>query len=160
MTATERAQIRPFEPGDRNQLLSLATRLTEGVASWRDPASVRRVAQQWVQASVDAAAQPDHAVYVADLSGQLIGFVGLRERAHFTGQTDVYIGELAVRPGFERRGIATALLNAAEAWAAKRGAAFLTLHTGAANQPARSLYARLGYREEEIQFTKAIPPHR
>jgi len=160
MTSTASAQIRPFQPGDRNQVLSLAARLTEGVASWRDPASVRRAARQWAQASIDAATQPDHAVYVAVVGGQLVGFVGIRERAHFTGQTDGYIGELAVAPDAERRGIATALLNAAEAWAAKRGVAFLTLHTGAANQPARSLYARLGYQEEEVQFTKAVRPYR
>jgi hypothetical protein len=33
----------------------------------------------------------------------------------------------------------------------------LTLHTGAANQPARSLYQRLGYHEEELLLAKAIP---
>jgi ribosomal protein S18 acetylase RimI-like enzyme len=60
----------------------------------------------------------------------------------------------------ERRGIATALMNAAEAWAAQRGLAFLTLHTGAANQPARGLYRRLGYHEEELLLTKAIQPSR
>ena len=41
---------------------------------------------------------------------------------------------------------------------AQRGLAFLTLHTGAANQPARSLYRRLGYHEEELLLTKAIQP--
>jgi len=57
----------------------------------------------------------------------------------------------------ERRGIATALMKAAEAWAAQRGLAFLTLHTGAANQPARGLYYRLGYHEEALLLTKDIP---
>jgi ribosomal protein S18 acetylase RimI-like enzyme len=156
MTATAPAQIRPFRPGDRSQVLALAPRLTEGVAPWRDPAAVRRAAQNWVTTSIDAAGQPGHAVYVAVAGDQVVGVVGIREQTHFTGQTDAYVGELAVAPGLERRGIATALMDAAEAWAARRGLAFLTLHTGAANQPARGLYRRLGYREEELLLTKAI----
>ena len=35
--------------------------------------------------------------------------------------------------------------------------AFVTLHTGAANQPTRSLYRQLGYREEELMLTKPFP---
>jgi len=157
MAATAPAQIRPFQSGDRSQVLALAPRLTEGIAPWRDPAAVRRAAQNWVQTSIDTAAEPGHAVYVAIASGQVVGIVAIREQTHFTGQTDAYVGELAVAYGMERRGVATALMNAAEAWAAERGLAFLTLHTGAANQPARGLYHRLGYHEEELLLTKAIP---
>jgi ribosomal protein S18 acetylase RimI-like enzyme len=47
-------------------------------------------------------------------------------------------------------------MDAAEAWAARRGLAFLTLETGAANQPARAFYARRGYRDEDIRLTRAI----
>ena len=163
MAATAPAQIRPFRPGDRTQVLALAPRLTEGAAPWRDPAAVRRAANNWVQTSIEAAAQSGRAVYVAVAGGQVVGVVSIREQTHFTGQTDAYVGELAVAPGMERRGIATALMKAAEAWAAQRGLAFVTLHTGAANQPARSLYRRLGYLEEELLLTKAIsapPPAR
>jgi len=58
----------------------------------------------------------------------------------------------------ERHGIATALMNAAEAWTAQRSLAFLTLHIGAANQCTRSLFQRLGNHEEELLLTKAIRP--
>jgi len=157
MAATAPAQIRPFRPADRSQVLALAPRLTEGAAPWRDPAAVRRAAQNWLQTSIDSASQQGHAVYVAIASDQVVGVVSIREQAHFTGQTDAYIGALAVASGMERRRIGTALLNAAEAWAAQRGVALVTLHTQAANQPARSLYRKLGYHEEELQLTKAIP---
>jgi ribosomal protein S18 acetylase RimI-like enzyme len=62
-----------------------------------------------------------------------------------------------VRPGLERRGIARELMAAAEAWAASRGLLFLTLETGAANKPARGLYQALGYLEEDVRLTKALP---
>jgi GNAT superfamily N-acetyltransferase len=63
-----------------------------------------------------------------------------------------------VASGLERRGIATQLMDAAEAWAARRGPAFLTLETGAANQPARAFYAQRGYRDEDVRLTKAVTP--
>jgi ribosomal protein S18 acetylase RimI-like enzyme len=156
MAATAPARIRPFQPGDRSQVLALAPRLTRGVAPWRDPAAVRRAARNWVQTSIDTVGQPGHAVYVAIAGDQVVGVVSIREQTHFTGQTDAYVGELVVASDMERLGLATALMNAAEAWAAQRGLAFLTLHTGAANLPARRLYRRLGYEEEELLLTKAI----
>ena len=157
MAATAPVQIRPFQPGDRSEVLSLAPRLTEGVAPRRDPAAVRRAAQNWVQTSIDTAAQPGHAVCVAIASDRVVGVVSIREQPHFTGQVDAYVGELAVASGMTRRGIATALMNVAEAWAAERGLAFLALHTGAANQPARNLYHRLGYHEEGTAANQGHP---
>jgi ribosomal protein S18 acetylase RimI-like enzyme len=51
-------------------------------------------------------------------------------------------------------------MNIAETWAARRGLPFLALETGAANLPARELYQSLGYQEEDILLTKAIPSSR
>ena len=47
-------------------------------------------------------------------------------------------------------------MAAAEAWGAGRGLRCLTLETGAANQPARSFYAALGYLPEDVRLTKVI----
>jgi ribosomal protein S18 acetylase RimI-like enzyme len=150
-------RIRPYQSGDRDQVLALASRLTEGVAPWRDPAAVRTAVQGWVRDSVGALGQPGRAVFVAEGPDGIAGVVTVSETRHYTGQTDAYVGELAVRSGQERRGIASRLMAAAEAWAAARGLAFLTLETGAANQPARAFYASCGYREEDVRLTKALP---
>jgi len=156
MTRCESVEIRPAQPGDRAQVLALASRLAEGVAAWRDPQAVLRAVCGWVESSLGTASESGHAVYVAVADGRLAGVVTVAERAHFTGQVDAYVGELAVASGLERRGIATQLMDAAEAWAARRGLAFLTLETGAANRPARAFYGRRGYQEEDIRLTKAI----
>lgn len=156
MTEHQAVEIRPVQPGEHAQVLALAPRLAEGVAAWRDPQPVLRAVRGWVESSLDAASQPDHAVYVAIADGRVAGVVTVCERAHFTGQVDAYVGELAVDSNLERRGIGTRLMNAAEAWAACRGLAFLTLETGAANEPARAFYAERGYQEEGIRLTKAI----
>ncbi|MGE5136252.1 MAG: N-acetyltransferase family protein [Gemmatimonadota bacterium] len=157
MTDQQQVEIRPVQPGDHAEVLALAPRLTEGAAGWRDPSAVLRAVRGWVESSLGAAGEPGHAVYVAVADGHVAGVVTVAERAHFTGQKDAYVGELAVAPGLARRGIATQLMNAAEAWAARRGLAFLTLETGAANHAARAFYAQRGYREEDVRLTRAIP---
>jgi ribosomal protein S18 acetylase RimI-like enzyme len=151
-------QIRPYRPGDREQVMAIAPRLAEWVASWRDQDAVLAAVHGWVRDSVDSCGQPGHAAYVAALGQHVAGFVSVSERTHFTGQADAYVGELAVQSGMERRGIATRLMAAAEAWAAQRGLPFLTLETGAANRPARDLYRALGYQEEDVRLTKAVLP--
>jgi ribosomal protein S18 acetylase RimI-like enzyme len=139
-------------------VLALAPRLTEGVAPWRDPVGVASAATGWVTGSMARADEPAHAVFVAELDGRVGGVITLAERPHFSGQTDAYVGELIVAAGLERRGIATELMAAAEAWAAQHGYAFITLETGAANDPARKLYAALGFLEEEVRLTKPVRP--
>lgn len=156
MAEHQPVEIRVVQPGEEAQVLGLAPRLTEGVAAWRDPQAVLRAVCSWVESSLDSAGQPGHAVYVAVADGRVAGVVTVCERAHFTGQIDAYVGELAVAPGLERRGIATRLMDAAETWAARRGLAFLTLETGAANQPARAFYAQRGYRDEDVRLTRPI----
>jgi ribosomal protein S18 acetylase RimI-like enzyme len=157
MTKTP-ARIRPFRPEDREQVLALAPRLSEGVAPWRDPVGVVRAATDWVTGSMAHAGEPARAVFVAEVDGRVGGVITLAERPHFSGQTDAYVGELIVAAGLERRGIATELMRAGEAWAGRQGYAFMTLETGAANDPARKLYATLGFLEEEVRLTKAIRP--
>jgi ribosomal protein S18 acetylase RimI-like enzyme len=152
--------VRPYRLTDRRGVMALAPRLAEWVAAWRQSATVLAAVQGGVRDSIGARDQPGHAVYVA-VGGDdsVLGFVTVSQRTHFTGQVDAHVGELAVRAGMERHGIATRLMAAAEGWAARRGLALLTLETGAANQPARDLYAALGFWEEDVRLTKAVGPH-
>ena len=62
-----------------------------------------------------------------------------------------YVDALAVDPGWRRRGVARALLRAAEAEAASAGLAGVALDTGLANHAARALYARLGFSEHDVR---------
>jgi ribosomal protein S18 acetylase RimI-like enzyme len=156
MAADKKIRIRPYLSEDRGEVMALAPRLTEGVAAWRDTDAVLTAVQGWVRDSVDAADQPGHVIFVAADGDGVAGVITVKESTHFSGQADAYVSELVVRAGLERRGIASALMDAAEAWAAEAGYAFLTLQTGAANETARAFYAAAGFREEEVQLTKAI----
>ena len=150
-------RIREYRPDDRDAIMSLAPRLTDGVAAWRDSGAVLAAVQEWVASSADTAASADHAVYVAlDDADKVVGLVTVGKRTHFAGQTDAYVGELITAAGMERRGIARALMQAAEAWGRAQGLDYLTLETGAANQPARAFYAAIGYQDEDVRLTKRI----
>ncbi|MEU8251412.1 GNAT family N-acetyltransferase [Nonomuraea sp. NPDC048916] len=148
--------IRPYRDEDRDALVALAPRLTEGVATWRDADAVAMAVRGWVTFSLDQGDGDNHGVLVGVRGGRVAGFVTVTTRRHFTGQTDAYIGELVVAAEAERMGVGRALVGAAESWARDRGLRHITLETGAANVRARSFYRALGYAEEEVRLSKPV----
>jgi GNAT superfamily N-acetyltransferase len=148
--------IRPVHERDRAGVLALAPRLTEGVAPWRDQQGAGRAARQWLTDSLAAAARDNGTVLVAVGAAGVTGVVTVSEQRHFTGETDGYIGELAVAAHAVRRGAGRALVASAETWARERGLCHLTLHTGMANITARRFYACLRFLEEEIRLTRPV----
>jgi ribosomal protein S18 acetylase RimI-like enzyme len=148
--------VRAAMHGDMAGILTLAPRLAEGVAPWRDQAEARGAGKRWLADSLGVAARGDGVVFVAveaAASTEVTGVISVRQVTHFTGERDGYIGELAVAASAVRQGIGRALVGAAREWAAARGLANLTLHTGAYNTGAREFYAALGFREEEVRLT-------
>jgi len=94
---------------------------------------------------------PPLAHLVAELDGRLAGYLRLRpvtklpESAHVLG-----VAGLAVAPGDRRRGVASALLAAAEQHARARGARKLSLRVLGTNAPAMQLYEGVGFRKEGV----------
>ena len=79
-------------------------------------------------------------------------FLAAREGELLTGSVWVqtvldegYIGNVAVRPAFRRRGLADALLQALHALGREKELSFLTLEVRAGNAPAIALYEKNGY---------------
>ena len=155
--------IRPASDSDREQILALATRLTEGVAEWRDPDAVKQAVTGWVKDSLDESHQDNQTVLVADLDGSVGGFVSVGTRKHWSGAIDGYIGELVVSHEAEGAGIGSALIQAAAEWSREQELERVSVDTGAANTRARNLYKRLGFDEEGITLSIATsqgPPSR
>jgi ribosomal protein S18 acetylase RimI-like enzyme len=92
---------------------------------------------------------PPEAHLVAELDGRLAGYIRvkpvtpLRENAHVLG-----IVGLAVAPGNRRRGVASALLAAAEQHARARSARKLSLRVLSSNETAIRLYEARGFQRE------------
>jgi ribosomal protein S18 acetylase RimI-like enzyme len=92
---------------------------------------------------------PPQAFLVAVIDGAVVGYIRLGspmplpENAHVMA-----VLGLAVAPDARRRGVATALLAAAEERARSRGARKLSLRTFSTNPDAIRLYTRFGFQRE------------
>lgn len=148
-------KVRRFAVDDTDEVRGLASRLTAGVAPWRDQAAVLASVCGWVDASL-AGHDDEHPIFVAQTCGRVVGFAAAGRRKHWAGDTDAYIGELAVAAGHRTRGIGRALVAAVEAWARDSGYTRVTLETGARNDAARAFYAKLGYIDEEVVLTRLL----
>jgi aminoglycoside 6'-N-acetyltransferase I len=85
--------------------------------------------------------------------GRLAGFVEVALRPWAEGCESApvaYVEGIYVRPEERGRGVATALLRAAEAWALERGCREIASDARLDNDVARALHARLGYEETEV----------
>lgn len=143
-----------YRPEDRSAVVDLAPRLMVGVAPWRDREGVASAVDAWVVGSVDRHDAERNPVFVAvDDDGSVIGFVSVGSRVHWSGETDAYVGELAVIERVEGRGVGSALMDAAEAWGRNHGLSRLTLETGAANTVARQFYRSRGYQDEDVRLS-------
>jgi len=75
------------------------------------------------------------------LAARLVDYSGFREAE----SDEYYIAQLAILPGFQRRGLGSLLLEQAEAQALASGLLKCSLFVDSENAPALSLYQRHGY---------------
>lgn len=149
-------EVSCYRPEDRERVLALADRLTTGVPPWRDRTAVARTVRQWVAGALSPQELATSPVYVARRQEELVGFVHVGTRGHWSGATDAYVGELVVAEDAAGQGVGRLLMARAEQWAREQGHRRLTLETGFGNTGARSFYERLGYVTEEVVLTREL----
>jgi RimJ/RimL family protein N-acetyltransferase len=93
---------------------------------------------------------PDAAVYVADDEGEIVGRLSLARDPHPSSHHVADLG-LMVAATHRRRGVGTALLEQAVAWARDVGIRKLELHVFPWNEPAIRLYEAFGFEEEGLR---------
>jgi RimJ/RimL family protein N-acetyltransferase len=142
---TRRAQA-----GDAEQLAALSQAVAaepEGwllsVGSWRSAGEERRYLRAMKR-------HPDAAVFVAELEGEIVGRLSLGRDPHPSSRHVADLG-LIVAKHARRRGVGTALLEAAVGWAQESGVRKLELHVFPHNEPAIRLYERFGFVEEGLR---------
>jgi ribosomal protein S18 acetylase RimI-like enzyme len=90
-------------------------------------------------------------VLVAEDGGAVVGYVTLEQSWPVAAHGHVLdVAGLGVHPAHQRRGIGRALVEAAAAEAARRGARKLSLRVLAPNLAARGLYASCGFEVEGV----------
>ncbi|MBL8549819.1 MAG: ribosomal protein S18-alanine N-acetyltransferase [Hyphomonadaceae bacterium] len=98
--------------------------------------------RSWSAAEIVEVTAPPHAIAVAAFAPELAGFV-----LAWTIGEEAEILTLATAPERRRAGVARALLRAAAALAAARGAMRIVLEVGEDNAAARGLYESVGFAE-------------
>lgn len=130
--------VRPAEPRDADAVLALMEGLTRPPVA-EDPQPQRDVFLAHL-------ADPDAAVYVAELDGELAGAVSLWIQPRLNWVTpQAWIPDLYVDPAFRRRGAARALLDACAEEARSRGCHVLVLESGHHREEAHQLYESYGF---------------
>jgi ribosomal-protein-alanine N-acetyltransferase len=95
----------------------------------------------WSEKSIETELSCRLSVWLVALEGeQVVGYVGSQT---VIDESDMM--NIAVHPGFRRRGIAEALVAELEAALRQRGSRALTLEVRDSNAPAIALYEKLGF---------------
>jgi ribosomal protein S18 acetylase RimI-like enzyme len=142
---------------DEAAVLSLADQLaTFPVPAWRTAREIQR-ADDGVLLDALRGATGGTVAFVAEGPGGIDGVVCLTTREdYFTHEPVPHIEVLAVDPAAQGRGVARALMEAAESWARARGFARVSLNVWVQNERARGLYEHLGYRPETMHYLKEL----
>lgn len=140
-------EVRQARPEDEQALSAL------DAVSWSAQSGFPSVteAARRERFSFFSADNPPHIHLVAVLDGKVAGYVRLKpptpllENAHV-----LMVAGIAVHPSVRRRGVAAALLTAAEQYAVDHGARKLSLRVFGSNEGAIALYERLGFEREGV----------
>ena len=101
----------------------------------------------------------DAAVFVAERSGEVIGYVWANlEPRSWKELRDAcgFIEDIVVRESERRSGVASALIDAALTWLRSRDAPRVVLWTAEKNQPAPRLFGKLGFRRTMVEMTREL----
>jgi GNAT superfamily N-acetyltransferase len=143
--------VRVARPADAGDLVDVWTEATRQDGAPRDDDTEVDVRPEAYAEAAEAIARvdgdPDELLLVAEADGKVVGALHLRRAPISPIQLAqaVHISHLHVRPGHRRRGIASALLNAATSWAEDTKSAHLLATTPASSRDAHRFLARLGF---------------
>lgn len=146
------ATIRTAALSDLNALSGLFNRYRVFYRQPDDPARAQCFLEQRLQ-------RRDSVVFVAEALDRLIGFSQLYPTFSSVSAKSAWIlNDLFVDADQRQRGVASALLRQALAYARDTGAAWVSLQTAPDNLAAQSLYQRFGFEQDRhyLTFTHSL----
>lgn len=150
--------IRPALPEDASWILPLSARLHDfGPPAWRPRGQMDRAVAASIGEALRTPADGQTVLVAEDESGSPAGFVHLHPAFDFfTGEQHTHVSDIVVATQAEGRGVARALMDAADEWARTLGHRLLTLNVFGGNDRALALYERLGYRTDTVKMVKLL----
>ena len=142
--------VRRARPGDAKRLVELARAVGGEPEGWLIADGEWRTVRE-ERRYLGASARSRHtAVLVAELGTELVGRLTITRDSHPACGHVADVGVMVARQA-RRQGVGTALLQAAEEWAASVGIDKVELHVWPRNTAAIALYRRLGYADEGLR---------
>ncbi len=92
-----------------------------------------------------------HAVFVAEVSGEIVGWIEGGEREVLAVGKFAEICGLVVADGQRGRGVGRKLTNAAEEWARRRGHNEISVRSNVVRPESHAFYERVGYTRYKTQ---------
>ena len=135
-------QIRSPRPEDSRRLAELASQL--GYSSTAFDVEKRLAGFEH---------SPDHAVFVAELNGEVVGWIGVFIYRCVEADARAEINGLLVDERVRSRGIGVKLVAQAEEWARRRGSDGIGVRSNVIRERAHAFYERLGYKHVKTQKT-------
>jgi RimJ/RimL family protein N-acetyltransferase len=142
--------VRQARPADSAALVELAEAVAAEPEAWLVAEGSWRTAGEERRYLRSLARYPHAAVLVAEADGRVVARLSLARDPHPASAHVADLG-LMVAADHRRRGIGTALLQAAVAWARDADVRKLELHVFPHNEPALTLYERFGFRREGVR---------
>ncbi|HEX6207728.1 MAG TPA: GNAT family N-acetyltransferase [Actinomycetota bacterium] len=132
--------IRPATAGDAEAVASLATQLGY-------PATADEIVERL------AGLPSHHTVFVAEMEGAVVGWIHVQESRLVVERLRADITGLVVEEAARRGGVGRLLVEAAERWAADRGADRIRVRSNVIREDAHAFYPSLGF---EIAKTSTV----
>ncbi len=105
----------------------------------------------------DYLARPDTVALLADVDGQIAGFLDLEFRQRLNFRTpQAWIPDLVVSEAQRGRGVGAALMARAEELSRERGCWGMTLESATWRKDAHRFYLREGYADSAYSFSKSM----
>ena len=138
-----------------NPTIRIATAAdAEGIAQLSEQLGYPSTAEETIQRLRAVCRYSEHAVYVAEAEGRLVGWIHVFARPSLTTEPSAEVASLVVDEGCRGRGIGEELMKVAERWAIEQGYRMVTLRSNVKRLRAHTFYERLGY--ETIKTSKSF----
>ena len=139
--------IRLAQPGDEEALAALSGQLGY-------PSTPEQVRARWEALAQDGGG----AVYVAEMTGTVIGWAHVQIYPQLVVDRSAELGGLVVDERYQGRAVGTRLMEAVERWAYSRGCKSMGVHSNVIRERAHRFYEQLGYErvKNQVVFRKRL----
>lgn len=149
--------VRRASATDAPSVLALVPRLIGfGPPPWRDPKEMAETDGAVITSAL-ASTEDDPVVFVAERTGEVLGFIHLHSvEDYYRRRRHGHVADIVVAASAEGQGIGKRLLEEGESWARRLDFDWLSISVFAANRRALTLYEAVGFKRDIMRLVKPL----